>query len=104
MLNVINIVQLHLQKLKPSNDLCESILCLNDYLTTAFPNMLQVTRSNLIEIKKNNTIKWYDSLPHEQKDKIRVKVMEEYRCNETSLSEQQQIKMKKKKKKNIKKL
>ena len=66
--------------------------------------MLQVTRSNLIEIKKNNAIKWYDSLPHEQKDKIasiairnRIKVMEEYKCNETTLSEQRQMKMKKEK-------
>ena len=58
-----------LQKLKPSNDLCESILGLNDYLTTTIPNMLQLTRSNLVEVKKNNTINWYDSLPQEQKDK-----------------------------------
>ena len=29
-----------LQQLKPNNDLCESILGLNDYLTTAIPNYL----------------------------------------------------------------
>ena len=38
-----------LAELDPSNDLCESILGLNDYLNTAIPNMHQVTRSNLIK-------------------------------------------------------
>ena len=33
-----------LAELKPSNDLCESILGLNDYLTAAIPN-LQLSRS-----------------------------------------------------------
>ena len=41
-----------LNKLEPSNDMCESILGLNDYLSMAIPNMHQVTRSNLIEVKK----------------------------------------------------
>ena len=45
-----------LTKIRPSNDLCESILGLNDYLTTAIPNLAQVARSNLVEIKKNHTI------------------------------------------------
>ena len=45
-----------LQQLKPSNDLCESILGLNDYLTTAIPNLHQLSRSNLIQVKKNKTI------------------------------------------------
>ena len=41
-----------LQQLRPSNDLCESILGLNDYLSTAIPNLHQLSRSNLIEVKK----------------------------------------------------
>ena len=41
-----------LNKLEPSNDICKSILCLNDYLSMAIPNMHQLTRSNLIEVKK----------------------------------------------------
>ena len=41
-----------LKKLKPNNDICESTLGLNDYLTTALPNMFQITRSNLVEVKK----------------------------------------------------
>ena len=34
------------KELKPSNDLCESILGLNDYLTTAIPNLHQLSRSS----------------------------------------------------------
>jgi len=37
-----------LKSLKPSNRLCESILGLNDYLTTALPNLHQMTKSKLI--------------------------------------------------------
>ena len=33
-----------LSKLQPSNDVCESIFGLNDYLTTALPNLHQMTR------------------------------------------------------------
>ena len=40
-------VRMELTKLKPTNDLCESILGLNDYLTTAIPNLHQMSRSNL---------------------------------------------------------
>ena len=46
-----------LTELQPSNDFCESILGLNDYLTTAIPNLNQMSRSNLIEIKKK-IIQW----------------------------------------------
>ena len=51
-----------LKTLKPNNDVCECILGLNDYLTTAIPNMHQMTRSNLTEMKKNKTINWYQEL------------------------------------------
>lgn len=51
-----------LKTLKPNNDVCESILGLNDYLATAIPNMHQVTRSNLTEAKENKTVKWYQEL------------------------------------------
>ena len=33
-----------LRDLKPSNDVCESILGLNDYLTTAIPNLHQMAQ------------------------------------------------------------
>ena len=59
-----------LSKLEPSNDICESILGLNDYLSTAMPNMHQVTRSNLIEVKKNKTMQWLDKLPQEKQERV----------------------------------
>ena len=44
-----------LHELKPSNDVCESILRLNDYLTTAIP-------SNPVQVKKKKTLKWLSNL------------------------------------------
>lgn len=44
--------------LKPTNDVCESLLGLNDYLSHAIPNMDQLTRLNTIQVKKNKTIEW----------------------------------------------
>lgn len=55
-------VETVLCQLRPNNDLCESILGLNHYLVTALPNMTQQTRSNLIEVKKNKTLGWLESL------------------------------------------
>ena len=64
---------------------CESILGLNDHLTTAVPNMIQLIRSNLVEVKKNKTLQWFDQLPKAKKDMVvdmavkrRVQVMKEY--------------------------
>lgn len=57
-------------KLKPTNDLCESLLGLNDYLSGAIPNMHQMTRSNMIQVKKNNTIHWLHDLPSSEQDKV----------------------------------
>ena len=59
-----------LAELQPSNDLCESILGLNDYLMTALPNLHQVAHSNLVEVKKNKTMKWLDSLPDDHQTKV----------------------------------
>lgn len=59
-----------LKELKPSNDFCESILGLNDYLSTAIPNMHQMARSNLVELKKNKSMKWLQQLPNEQQQKV----------------------------------
>ena len=75
-----------LKKLPPTNDLCESLLGLNDHLTTSIPNLCQLTRSNLIETKKNKTMQWMDKLPQEERDqvvdfavKLRGKVKNDYR-------------------------
>ena len=59
-----------LEKLKPSNDVCESILGLNDYLCTAIPNLSQMTRTNLVEIKKNQTIPWLQQQSENRQDEI----------------------------------
>ena len=59
-------VRIVLSGLKPSNDLCELILGLNDYLVTAIPNLHQDARSNMTQVKKNKTIKWLDELPEKQ--------------------------------------
>ena len=42
----------------------ESILGLNDYLTTVVPNLHQMSRSNLVQLK-NKTMKWLSDLPNE---------------------------------------
>ena len=55
-----------LNELKPSNDVCESVLGLNDYLTIAIPNLHQMARSYLIQVKKNKIIKWLETLPCDQ--------------------------------------
>ena len=78
-----------LEKLKPSNDICESILGLNDYLSTALPNLSQMTRSNLVEIKKNKTIPWFQQQPENRQNEIvemackrRAKVLKEFKEEE----------------------
>lgn len=55
-------------QLKPSNDVCESVLELNDYLTTAIPNLHQVSRS--VEVKRNKTLKWLSDIPEEDQHKV----------------------------------
>ena len=59
-----------LAELNPSNDLCESILGLNDYLNTIIPNMHQVTCSNLVQLKKSKAIQWLQQLPQSQQSEI----------------------------------
>ena len=78
-----------LAELKPSNDLCESILGLNDYLTTAIPNLHQMARSNLVEVKKNKTLQWLGSLTNDQQCEVidlavkkRLSVQREYKSEE----------------------
>ncbi len=83
-----------LEDLEPSNDICESVLGLNDYLDTALPNMSQSTRTNLIEVKKNKTIKWLDELPIDEQHRVldlaverRSKVMEDHKDEEKQIRE-----------------
>ncbi len=90
-----------LKRLRPNNDICESILGLNDYLTSALPNMHQQTRSNLVEVKKNCTMAWYDGLTSKNRDTItklavkrRKQVVEEYKEDDKKRSEKRQETMK----------
>lgn len=59
-----------LRQLKPTNDVAESVLGLNDYLTTAIPNLHQTARSSLIQVKKNKTVKWLNALPEERQTSV----------------------------------
>ena len=84
-----------LMQLKPSNDFCESILGLNDYLTTAIPNLTQTSRSNLVQVKKNHTMQWLDGLPEVQQETVvylaekeRPKMDAEQKQNKKDLEEQ----------------
>ena len=89
-----------LAELKPSNDLCESILGHNDYLTTAIPNLHQVSRSNLVQVKKNQAMKWLDELPCEQQLRVldlavkeRQNVVKEYKNEEEERGKQRRQNM-----------
>jgi hypothetical protein len=59
-----------LKSLKPNNDLCESILGLNDHLFIVMPNLHQISKSNLVQARKNGTVKWLHTLPHNQQHAI----------------------------------
>ena len=95
-----------LKNLEPSNDLCESILGLNDYLCTALPNLVQLTKSNLVEIKKNHTMMWFNELPKERQNVIielamkrRKEVREDFIKIQKSVSKRRQERMLEQKKK-----
>ena len=88
-----------LRELKPSNDVCESILGSNDYLTTAIPNLHQMAHSNLVQVKKR-TLKWLSSLPEDEQSTIvdlavkqRRFVSKQCRDEEKMRSQQRQQKM-----------
>jgi hypothetical protein len=93
-------VETILKSLKPNNDICESILGLNDYLSSALPNIHQPAKSNLIQVKKNKTLEWLSNLPDDQKDSIvdlaqknRVQVRKDYRETEIEVNKLRQEKM-----------
>ena len=94
------VVKKELTKLMPSNDLCESILGLNDYLTTAIPNLNQMSCSNLVEIKKNHMIQWLDDLPSEEQHDIiklavesRQQVQKEFKRKQIKIATERQERM-----------
>ena len=89
-----------LSELDPSNDLCESLLGLNDYLTTSILNLHQMSRSNLVEVKKNKTVHWLEDLPEEQQDQVinlavvsKQQVQHEYRLEKKTRDEKRKQKI-----------
>ena len=89
-----------LMSLKPNNDICESILGLNNYLSTVIPNMHQMSKSNLVQAKKNKTVQWLDTLPSEQLHSVvelarksRVQVGKAYQKAEVERRKYRQKKM-----------
>ena len=93
-------IEATLKLLKPNNDLCESILGLNDYLTTTIPNLHQLTCSNMIQVKKNKTMQWFHMLPQTEQQTIvrlavkkRGEVMKAYKEEETKRKKERQGKM-----------
>ena len=59
-----------LQQIRPSNDICESILGLNDWLQSTMTNVSQRTKRNLIEAKKNKSLPWLDIQATEEQHKV----------------------------------
>ena len=70
--------------------LCESILGMNDYITTALPNLHQLTRSNLVQAKKNKTIKWLDNLTDAEQGKVIELAVRSRKSVKKSLNEEEE--------------
>ena len=94
-------VQSVLKSLKPNNDLCESILGLNGHLSIVMPNLHQMSKSNLVQARKNGTTKWLHTLPNDQQHAIvdlarknRQQVKEDYQRTEDEQHKFRQEKMK----------
>ena len=54
-----------LKDLDPTNDACETILGLNDWLQKGTPNMSQRTVSAMVKTMKNGTVAWLSNQPQE---------------------------------------
>ena len=76
-----------LRELKPHNDICESLLGLNDWLTTPLVNAKQHTKSVLIEGKHNKTMQWLETV---DKDKVIDLAMSEGKLCRNKIRKQRQ--------------
>ena len=90
-------------QLQPSNDVCESILGLNDYLTSTLPNLHQMSRSNLVQLKKNKTMKWLSKLPSEKQTTVIDMAVKRRRQVKQTYIEEQTARVECRKQKMIKK-
>ena len=57
-----------LSSLRPHNDMAESVFGSNDWLSYALPNMVQATRSVLIEFSYNKTMEWLKDQSKDQRE------------------------------------
>ena len=75
-----------LKEIQPSNDICESILGLNDWLQTIMPSVSQLTKRNLIEVEvKEQNMQWLESVPAKQQEatiKMALRKRKEVRITE----------------------
>ena len=74
-----------LKEIQPSSDICESVLRLNDWLQTIMPSVSQLTKSNLIQVKKNKTLQWLESEPARKQEatiKMALRKRKEVRITE----------------------
>ena len=81
----------------PTNDLCEGILGLNDWLQKVTPNLSQRTVTTMVEVLRISTMPWFLKEDKQTKNKIinlahrrSKKVREEYH----TLDQQQRLKRK----------
>ena len=68
-----------LSKLQPHNDRSEGVLGCNDWLSKILPNMVQSTRSTMIEFSLNNTMKWLREQGEKQKQALLTLAQEQRR-------------------------
>ncbi len=81
----------------PTNDLCESILGLNDWLQKVTPNFTQRTVTGMVEVMRNSTMPWFQKQNKEMRDKIinlARKRSKRVREEDHALAEQRRLKRK----------
>ena len=59
-----------LAHVEPTNDLCEGILGLNDWLQKVTPNLSQRTVSTMVEVLRNSTLPWFLKQDKDMRDRI----------------------------------
>ena len=84
-----------LSELRPNNDICESILGLNDWISGHIPNLKQSTCSTLVKVKRNHTLSWLDQLsPNEQNQVVMLAAADSKVQTEQIKAAEEKIKLK----------
>ena len=79
-----------LMDLEPTNDACESILGLNDWLQKITPNMAQTTVSAMVQTKKNATMPWLMAQSNESQTKV-INLTRERAASEKETKEEHRL-------------